>query len=67
MWRVPVVLPDAGQELVEVGAGESPVEWPGSGVVVLLEGEDLLGELLQALEVVGGEELALDDGEVDLD
>jgi hypothetical protein len=43
---VPVVLPDAGQELVEVGAGESPVERPGSGVVVLLEGEDLVGELV---------------------
>jgi hypothetical protein len=37
-----------------------------AGVVVLLEGEDLLGELIQALEVIGGEQLALDDGEVDL-
>ena len=64
---MPVVLPDARQELVEIGAGESPVEWPGGGVVVLLEGEDLGGELVQALEVVGGQELALDDGEVDLD
>ena len=66
VWCVPVVLPDACQELVEVGAGESPVEGPGGGVVVLLEGEDLGGELVQVLEVVGGEELALDDGEVDL-
>jgi hypothetical protein len=33
---------------------------------VLFEGEDLGGELVQALEVVGGEQLALDDGEVDL-
>ncbi|HXC84462.1 MAG TPA: hypothetical protein VNV62_21645 [Trebonia sp.] len=40
-------------ELVEVGAGELPVEWPGGGVVVLFEGEDLLRELVQALEVVG--------------
>jgi len=50
---VPVVLPDACQEAVEVGAGEFPVEGPGGGVVVLLEGEDLGGELIQALEVVG--------------
>lgn len=34
---------------------------------MLLEGEDLGSELVQALEVVGGEQLALDDGEVDLD
>jgi hypothetical protein len=34
---------------------------------VLLQGEDLLFELVQALEVVGGEQLALDDGEADRD
>jgi hypothetical protein len=34
---------------------------------VLFEGEDLGGELVEALEVVGGQELALEDGEVDLD
>jgi hypothetical protein len=39
------VLADAGQELVEVGAGEPPVEGPGLGVVAVLEGEDLLGEV----------------------
>jgi len=66
MWRVPVVASDAGQELVEVGAGELPVEWPGGGVVVPLEGKDLGGELVEIFEVVRGEELALDDGEVDL-
>jgi hypothetical protein len=47
---------------VEVGAGELRVEGPGDGVVVLLEGEDLGGELIEVLGVVGGEELALDDG-----
>jgi hypothetical protein len=62
---VPVVLSDACQEAVEVGAGELPVEGPGGGVVVLSEGEDLGGEGLEVLEVVGGEQLALDDGEVD--
>jgi hypothetical protein len=63
---VPVVLFDAGHELVEVGAGEFPVEWQGGGVVVLFECEDQLGELVEALEVVRSEELALDDGEVDV-
>ncbi|HEV2374483.1 MAG TPA: hypothetical protein VGS19_20265 [Streptosporangiaceae bacterium] len=43
---MPVVPADAGQELVEVCAGESPVEGPGGGVVVLLEGEDLLFEFV---------------------
>jgi hypothetical protein len=52
-WCVPVVAADAGQELVKVCAGETPVEWPGGGVVVLFEGEDLLRELVEALEVVG--------------
>jgi len=64
---VPVVLPDACQQLVEVGVGESPVEWPGSGVVVLVEGEDPGVELFEVPYVLGGEQLALDDGEVDLD
>jgi hypothetical protein len=36
------------------------------GVVVLLEGEDLGGEGLQVLEIVGGEQFAVYDGEVDL-
>jgi hypothetical protein len=58
---------DAGQDLVEAGAGESPVEGPGLGVGVALEGEDLLGEVVRVAEVIGSQELALDDGEVDLD
>jgi hypothetical protein len=60
---VVVPVPDAGQELVEIGADEPPVEWPGGGVVVVFEGEDLDAEVVQALEVVGDEQLALDDGE----
>jgi hypothetical protein len=51
---VPVVLPDACQEAVEVGPGELPVEWTGGCVVVLLAGEDPAGELVRALEVAGG-------------
>jgi hypothetical protein len=41
LWCERVVLADAGQETVEVGAGELPAEGPGGGVVVLFEGEDL--------------------------
>ena len=44
---------DAGQELVEIGAGELLAEWPGGGVVVPFEGEDFLGEAVQVAEVVG--------------
>jgi hypothetical protein len=47
------VSAEAGQEPVEVSAGELPVERPGGGVVVLLEGEDLPGEAIQVPEVVG--------------
>jgi len=56
LWTgcVPVVLPDAGQEAVEIGSGELPVEGPGGGVVVLLEGEDLGGELVGIFEVTRG-------------
>jgi hypothetical protein len=57
----------AGQQMIEVGAGEHPVKRRGRGVVVLLEGEDLDGEGIQAGEVVRGEQLALEDGEPPLD
>ena len=36
-------------------------------VVAVFEGGDPVGELVEVGEVVGGEDLALDDGEVDLD
>jgi hypothetical protein len=58
---------DAGQELIEVGAGELPAEGPGGSVVVLFEGEDLRGEAVEVAEVVGSEQFALQDGEADLD
>jgi len=59
---------EAGEQPVEVGVGEFPVERGGRGVVlVLFEGLHLGSEGVQAGEVVWGEELALDDGEVHLD
>jgi hypothetical protein len=45
---VAVVLPGGDLLLVEVGTGESPVDWRSSGVVVLFEGEDLDGELVSS-------------------
>jgi hypothetical protein len=52
---------------VEVCSIEAPVEGVGGGVVTLLECCDLLGEVLEVGEVIRREQLALNDGEVDLD
>lgn len=41
----------AGEELVEASAGEPPGEWPGHRVVVLLEGEDLIFQVAEVIEV----------------
>ena len=56
---------DAVQEVVEVGAGELPVEWSGDGVVADLECGEAVADLVQAGEVVRVDDFALDDGEVD--
>jgi hypothetical protein len=56
-------LVDAGEEPVEVVAGELPLERRGDLLVVAAEGQELLLERVEVGEVVGGEELALDDGE----
>jgi hypothetical protein len=55
------------EEILEVVPVESPVEGPRGLVVASLEGGELFGQLFETGDVVGGEELALDDGEVDLD
>ena len=55
-----------GQELVEVLAGESPFERGGDLFVAAPEGQQVGLERVEVGEVVGGEGLALDDGEVDL-
>ncbi|HEU0088022.1 MAG TPA: hypothetical protein VFQ77_10290 [Pseudonocardiaceae bacterium] len=62
-----LVLVDPGQQVIEIGWGELPLERPGGGVVALLEGSEALFDLVQGGEVVGAEDLALEDGEVDLD
>src|SRR5262249_62317879 len=53
------------QQVIEIGAGEVPVERPGGGVIADFEGSQALADLVQAGEAVGCEGLALDDGEVD--
>jgi hypothetical protein len=52
---------DATQQVVEVGAGEFPVKWPGDGVVADLERGEAVADLVQVGEVVGGQDFALDD------
>ena len=56
---------DAVQQVAEVGAGVFPVKRPGDGVVAGLERGEAAADLIQVGEVVGGEDFALDDGEVD--
>jgi hypothetical protein len=59
----------AGADPVEcpgqVGSGELPVEWPGGLVVAGGEGQQGGGELAGAGEVVGRDDLFLDDREED--
>jgi hypothetical protein len=64
--RVAVVFVEAGEEVCEVVAGEGPVEGFGDLVVVVFEVVECAGELGGAVEVVGGQQLALDDRVVDL-
>jgi hypothetical protein len=57
---------EAGEEFVQVGAGEGPLKWTGGLLVVVLEGQQALLESGEGGEVIGGEDLTLDDGEIDL-
>ena len=61
------MLVDPGEQVIGVGWGEFPSEGVGGGVVALLEVSESLFDLVKGGEVVGGNDLALDDGEVDLD
>ena len=58
---------EASEEFVQVGAGEGPLKWTGGLLVVVLEGQQALLESGEGGEVIGGEDLTLDDGEIDLD
>lgn len=54
-------------DLIEICAGEFPLEGLGDGLVVLLETKQPILDILQGREVVWSEGLALDNGEVDFD
>jgi hypothetical protein len=47
-----VVGVDAVEQVQQVGAAESPVEWRGDGVVADFEGGQAVADLVQAGEVV---------------
>lgn len=53
-----------GEELVELVAGELPLEGRGDLLVAVPERQEVLLERVEVGEVVGGDDLALDDGEV---
>ena len=61
------VAADTVHEVVQVAGGEFPAERPGGLVVAGHEAQQGGGELFEAGEVVGRDDLLLDDGEVDLD
>jgi hypothetical protein len=54
------------QQIVQVGGGEPPSERLCRGVVAVFERSEPLPDLGQLGEVVGRDDLALDDGEEDL-
>ncbi len=55
------------KEFVEVAANELPLKRSRGRFVMLLEAEETILELGEGTEVVRGEHLALDNGEIDLD
>jgi len=55
------------QERLEIGAGEVPTEGLSLRVEAALEAGDPLGQHLEVDQIVRGENLALQDGEDDLD
>src|SRR6266545_5391269 len=60
-------LVESPEQVVQVGGGEAPVERHRGLLVAVLEAEQPLGHLAKVGEVVGGQDLALHDREVDLD
>ena len=61
-----LVAADAVHEVVQVAGGELPAERPGGLVVAVHEAQQGPGQLLEAAEVVRGDDFLLDDGEEDL-
>ena len=57
----------AMEQVGEVLAGKAPFEGLRQGHVSVLKAEDLVGESIEVVEVVGCQNFALEDGEVDFD
>jgi hypothetical protein len=49
---------------MEIGAGKFPIEGFGDFFIEVLEGHEALSHLSEAGEVIGGEHLSLNDGEI---
>src|SRR5574337_853816 len=62
-----LVLSESFQQGSEIAASELPFKGARSGLVVVLEAKQRVLECVEGDEVAGREQLALDDGEVDLD
>src|SRR5215471_20211655 len=58
---------ELGQERSEILSGERPPKWHGGVLIVILKAEQAVLDVGEAGEVVRGQDLALDDREVDLD
>src|SRR5215210_1058571 len=67
MWSLAPTFGQAREEPVEIMAGELPAKGLGGLLVTLLEGDEVFAQKLKVGEVVGGEDLALNHREVDLD
>jgi hypothetical protein len=61
-----LVAADAVHEVVQVAGGELPAERPCGLVVPVHEAQQSPGQLLEAAEVVWGDDFLLDDGKEDL-
>ncbi|GAA2694344.1 hypothetical protein [Streptomyces lunalinharesii] len=57
---------EPGQQIVQVGGGEPPLEWLCRGVVAVFECSESVSDLVEVCEVVGRDNLALLDGGEDL-
>src|SRR6476659_8965878 len=64
--RCCVVGGESVEEIVEVFGGVAPFEWAGGEVVLVLEGFQAGFDVGEVVEVVGGDDFALHDGEADL-
>src|SRR5712691_796781 len=66
-WLQPLLGSELRQEGRQILSGERPLKWHGGLLIVILKAEQAVLDRGERGEVVGGQDLALDDREVDLD